>query len=278
MRSRHFLWAVLPLIALGVTACRKKPAGPSAPPRTLNVFAAASLTESFRDIGKRFEAAHAGTSVVFNFAGSQQLREQLAHGAPSDVFASANRNEMDRAVTASLVDGASVRIFARNTLVVIYPKDNPAKIATLADLARGGVKLDVADPAVPVGKYTMQMLDQMARDAAYGEAFKAKVLGNVVSREENVKSVLTKVRLGEADAGVVYATDAIGAAAKDVGMLLIPASFNQMAEYPIAVTAKALQPGLAGEFEGYVLSPEGQQILKSYGFVSAPPAPATTKP
>jgi molybdate transport system substrate-binding protein len=131
----------------------------------------------------------------------------------------------------------------------------------------------VADPAVPAGKYTMQMLDAMAKDPAFGPNFMAGVLANVVSREDNVKSVVTKVRLGEVDAGVVYASDVTGDAARDVGVLAVPSAYNQMAQYPIAVTAHAAQPDLARQFEDFVLSAEGQQVLKGFGFLSA-----TTQP
>jgi molybdate transport system substrate-binding protein len=160
---------------------------------------------------------------------------------------------------------------------VIYPKDNRAKVAALADLGRSGIKIDIADPAVPVGKYTAQMLDQMSRDGAYGSDFKAKVLANVVSREDNVKSVVTKIRLGEADAGVVYVTDVSGEALKDVSTLAIPDPFNQTAEYPIGVAAKSQQAVAAAQFVTYVLSAEGQTVLKGYGFIPAGTA-ATTMP
>lgn len=272
MRLRGFLWAMVLSTGLGLSACKEKPAAPANPSRSLAVFAAASLTESFRELGGRFEARHPGTRVVFNFAGSQQLREQLANGAPADLFASANRKEMDGALSASLVDGSTVRIFARNTLIVIYPRNNPANIGALADLARSGIKLDLADPSVPVGKYAMQMLDALANDPVFGSNFKAGALANVVSREDNVKSVVTKVRLGEADAGVVYASDVVGDAARDVGVLTVPTRYNQMAQYPIAVTAHAAQADLARQFEDFVISAEGQEVLKAYGFI-----PATTE-
>ncbi len=181
------------------SGCKEEQLAAPAPSRALSVFAAASLTEAFRDLGKSFESAHPGVIVSFNFAGSQQLREQLAQGAPGDVFASANTKEMDAAAAASLVAADSVKPFARNKLTVIYPRKGPTRVASLADLGKAGVKLDLADPAVPVGRYTMQMLNRMSQDPAFGADFQAKVLANVVSREDNVKSVLSKVRLGEAD-------------------------------------------------------------------------------
>ena len=237
-------------------------------PQTLTVFAAASLTESFGELAKQFEAAHPGVKVVTNFAGSQQLRAQLEQGAQADVFASANTKEMNAAIQSSLIVSGTQKTFARNRLVTIFPKDNPGQIATLADLAKPGLKLVVADKAVPVGQYTLDMLAKMSKDPTYGADFADKVQKNVVSRENDVKAVLVKVRLGEADAGVVYSTDVTPAAAQDVTPLAIPDQFNQLATYPIAALAKAPQPDLAQQFVDLVLSEAGQQLLSRYGFIS----------
>jgi molybdate transport system substrate-binding protein len=260
------------LVLLVSAGCRKEqPAAASPPTVTVNVFAAASLTESFTRIGKRFEAENPGVKIEFNFAGSQALRAQLENGAPADVFASANANEMNAAWREFLVQPATIHDFARNRLVVILPKDNPAKIAALNDLGRRGVKIDVADASVPVGKYTLQMLDRMSADPAYGPEFKKDFLANVVSQEENVKSVLSKIRLGEADAGVVYVTDVTDDAAKDVQTLSVSDSVNPIASYPIAVVAKSPQAPLAQKFEDLVLSDEGQEILHDFNFIPASP-------
>ena len=212
--------------------------------------------------------------LTFNFAGSQQLRGQLEHGAPADLFASADRQEMDRAAGAGVVSSEPVRIFARNRLVVIVAQaakptaDADADaILTLSDLARPGVKIDLADPAVPVGRYTRLMFDAMAADAEYGPAYRAAVLANVVSNEENVKAVVAKVRLGQADAGVVYATDVNPAAAKDLRVIPISDSFNQIAEYPIATIAGSKQSAAAQAFIDFALSAEGQAILARHGFL-----------
>lgn len=237
------------------------------PTKSLTVFAAASLTESFGNIGKQFEAAHPGVKVVFNFAGSQQLRAQLEQGAHADIFASANSQEMNAAIAASLVASGTQRTFARNQLVVIYPKSNPSQIAALTDLARPGLKLDIADPSVPVGQYSLDMLSKMSRDPAFGSDFRDRVMANVVSREENVKAVVSKVRLGEADAGVVYTTDVTREAAKELGTLDVPDKFNVIATYPIAPLANALEPELARQFIDFVLSPTGQQVMVNYGFI-----------
>lgn len=240
---------------------------PAAGARTLTVFAAASLTESFNELGEQFEAAHPDVNILFNFAGSQQLRAQLEQGAQADVFAPANSKEMDAAIASGLIPPDAPQVFAHNQLTAILPAENPGKIDTLADLARPGLLLIVADEAVPAGQYTLAMLDEMSQAPAFGADFKEKVQANVVSREDNVKSVVAKVRLGEADAGIVYSTDAGGAAANDLRLLPIPDEFNQIATYPLAVLTQAPQPELGREFVEYVLSGAGQQILSSFGFI-----------
>jgi molybdate transport system substrate-binding protein len=238
-------------------------------PKTLTVFAAASLTESFTEMGKQFEAANPGVKVAFNFAGSQQLRAQLAQGAKADVFASANAKEMTTAIISdSLVVSGTQRTFVTNRLIVIMPKSNPGRITALANLARPGLKLDFADSSVPVGQYTLDILTKMRQDATFGATFKDKVVANVVSREDNVKSVVSKVQLGEADAGVVYTTDITPSAAKDLATLDVPDKFNVIATYPIAPLKNAAEPKLASQFVDWVLSSKGQQVMTQYGFIS----------
>ena len=228
----------------------------------LTVFAAASLIDAFDEIGQAFEATHPGVNVVFNFGGSQNLRTQLEQGAQADVFASANRKEMDAVAAAGLVAPGAARTFVTNQLVVVLPDGNPGAVQTLQDLARPGLKLVLADEAVPAGSYAREVLDRL--NANYGPSFRADVLANVVSNEDNVKQVLAKVQLGEADAGIVYASDAL--AASELLTIAIPAQANVVAEYPIAALAGAPSPALAAEFVDFVLSPEGQSILKKWGF------------
>ena len=237
------------------------------PSKSLTVFAAASLTGAFGEIGKQFEAATPGVKVAFNFAGSQQLRAQLEQGARADVFASANTKEMIAAIAETLVVSGTQRTFVTNRLAVILPKSNPGKITSLADLARPGLKLDLADPSVPVGQYALDVLAKMSQDATFGVTFKDKVVANVVSREDNVKAVVAKVQLGEADAGVVYTTDITPSAAKDLTTLEIPDKFNVIATYPIAPLKDAPEPKLASQFVEWVLSSKGQQVLTQYGFI-----------
>ncbi len=239
--------------------------------RQLDVFAAASLTESFNELGKAFEAAHPGVAVNFSYAGSNQLRTQLEHGAKADVFASANTKEMESAVKAKLIDADTVKTFARNRLVVIVPKENPGKVSALGDLSKAGLKFIMADPAVPVGKYTLDMLDKMARDDKYGLKFKDGVLKNVVSHEDSVKAVVAKIRLGAADAGVVYVSDVTPAAVKEISAIDIPDAFNQLATYPIAPLIAARQTQLAQDFVALVVSEEGQKVLVKNGFLRGVP-------
>ena len=238
-------------------------------PRTLTVFAAASLTEAFTEMGHNFEGAHPGVTVALNFAGSQTLSTQLSQGAVADVFASANHTEMDKMVSGGLVQQDAPKVFLTNKLVVLLPKDNPANVQTLQDLARAGLKLILADATVPAGKYARQILDNMAKDASFGADFKTKVLANVVSNETDVKQVVAKVQLGEADAGIVYISDAV--AAPELKTIEIPAKFNVIAKYPIATLTKTPQPELASEFIAYVLSADGQAILKKWGFTPITP-------
>ncbi len=276
MRSPPRVVALLLVIGL-LAACAPRqavsPGATSAPSSTtgrtveLTIFAAASLTDAFQEIGKKFEATAPGTRVAFNFAGSQQLAQQIVQGAPADVFASANTQQMNVVVQAGQVADNSPRIFARNRLVVIYPVDNPARLTTLPDLARPGVKIVLADKAVPVGQYAVDFLGKASADATFGSSYKDAVLKNVVSYEQNVKAVLSKVQLGEADAGIVYTTDVTPDAADKVGRIDIPDQYNTIAAYPIATIKGSEHADLAEKFIAYVLSASGQTILAKYGFI-----------
>ncbi|KXK16002.1 MAG: molybdenum ABC transporter, periplasmic molybdate-binding protein [Chloroflexi bacterium OLB14] len=233
-------------------------------PRTLTVFAAASLTDAFTEIGKNFDAANAGVTTTFNFAGSQALRTQIQEGAPVDVFASANNKEMTALIEGSFVTAESSQIFLSNKLVVILPANNPAGIDSLEDLANAGIKIVFAAEEVPVGKYTREALDLM--NGSFGADFKDKVLANVVSNEDNVKQVVAKIQLGEADAGIVYTSDAV--AAPELQTIEIPAELNVIAKYPIAPLVESANADLAQAFIAYVLSDEGQAILQKWGFAA----------
>jgi molybdate transport system substrate-binding protein len=237
--------------------------------QTLTVLAAASLTEPFSELGRQLEAQNPNTKVEFSFAGSQQLAQQLSQGAAADVFASASQKYMDAAVQANRVAKDNAQIFAKNRLVVIYPKNNSAGLEDLQHLAKPGLKLVFAAQGVPVGQYSLDFLDKASKDPAFGATFKDDVLKNVVSYEENVKAVLTKVALGEADAGIVYLSDITSEGAGQVGSLDIPDALNVIAAYPIAAITDNKHPDLAKAFIDLVLSPAGQQVLQKYHFLPA---------
>jgi len=237
-------------------------------PKTLTVFAAASLTESFTELGKLFESQNSGVTVKFNFAGSQQLAQQLDQGAPADVFASASTKYMDAAVTSKRVVQYGGKTFVTNRLVVIYPKDNPAGLTTLQDLAKSGIKLVLGDKSVPIGQYALDFLSKASQNSSFDPKFQDNVLKNVVSYETDVKSVVSKVSIGEADAGIVYITD-YNSAADKLGEIDIPDALNTVATYPIAAISDSKNPDLANAFVNLVLSPDGQQIMAKYGFIPA---------
>jgi len=233
---------------------------------TVRVFAAASLNEAFRDIGSLYRTQNPGDEVEFNFAGSEILRTQIEEGAPADVFAAADHVHMEALQGKGLV-GQDV-VFARNRLVVVTPSENP-EVQQLVDLARPGERIVVASGNVPVGRYTTQVLGKMTRSGLYGADFHQRFLANVVSQETNVRAVLAKVSLGEADAGVVYATDARTVAEK-VRVLEIPENMNVVAEYPIATISRDPAKEGAARFVALVRSEAGQAFLVKRGFEPAP--------
>lgn len=233
----------------------------------LTVFAAASLTDSFKEIAQAFQADHPGVNIVYNFAGSQALSTQLKEGAKADVFASANNTEMKNVQAAGLADDTA-KVFVTNRLAVIVPADNPGGIHALVDLAKPNLKLVIAQKTVPVGEYTVSMLEKMSADPDYGADFGAAVLKNVVSEENNVKAVVAKVALGEADAGVVYASDVTPDVASRVKPIAVPDEFNQIARYPIVVLKGSAQQQLASDFVVFVLAADGgQKILQKWNFI-----------
>jgi len=243
----------LPLIA---AICLSAPAHGD----TLHVFAAASLTDAFTEVGKAFEAEHPGVNVEYNFAGSQVLRTQIEQGAKADVFASADRVQGDVLEAKELLQAS--RVFTRNSLVVVTPRED-SRVKNLADLARPHRKIVIASPTVPAGRYTAQVLRKMTSSGLFGDDYQNRVQANVVSQEPNVRSVLAKVVLGEADAGFVYRTDAQPA---QVRVLTIPDQLNVIAEYPIGVVAGSPSPDLAAAFTAFVEGSVGQSILRKYGF------------
>jgi molybdate transport system substrate-binding protein len=247
------------ILIIFLTGCSNTPQS-----NTLTVFAAASLTEAFSEMVTAFESENPNVNVQLNFAGSQTLRLQIEQGAHADVFASANQLHMDALQDARLVD--KPKIFVHNQLVVIIPAGNPASIETLEDLGQPGLKIILAGATVPAGRYARLVLENLNDHPNLQPDFSQRVLQNLVSEEDTVKGVVAKIQLGEADAGIVYASDVTPAVASDVISLSIPQNHNVVADYPIAIVTDTEQPELAQSFIAFVLSPQGQAILADHGF------------
>jgi molybdate transport system substrate-binding protein len=232
---------------------------------TLTVLAASSLTDAFGELEGTFEEQNPDTDVVTSFAGSSELLAQIEQGAPADVFASADEAKMETAVDEDLV--SEPRTFARNRPVVIVPRDNPAGIGELRDLATPGTGLVLAQDGVPITEYAKEVLTNAG--AEYGEDFEQRVLDNIVSREANVRASANRVALGEADATFVYVTDVTPDIQDQVEVIEIPQDLNVTATYPIATVTESQNRDLAQEWVDLVLSDEGQEVLEKYGFEQA---------
>ncbi len=242
MRLRHFL-LVLSLILVGCSG------GSDDEKQTLTVFAASSLTNTFEAIEEAFEAEHPDVDVVFHFAGSSQLAAQLRAGAPGDAFASANPRQMEIAEQTSVITGEAT-VFAYNYLVIIVPRLNPQDIENLDDLGGEGLKWVTASPGVPIRDYTEAVLSDL------DPALRAAIEGNIVSEESNVRQIVVKVALGEADAGIVYASDVTPDVADQVTLIAIPPEMNVSATYLIAPVAGTGNEVLAQAFIDFVLASE----------------------
>lgn len=258
----------LALALAGVVASAGAGCGDSGPaPDVLRVFAASSLTEPFQEMARSLEASRPGMAVSLQFAGSQVLALQIEHGAHADVFASADPSHMRRLVEAGWVSDRGT--FAINELALIVPLDNPAHIEGLADLPRAR-RIVIGTESVPVGAYARLLLRAAA--ARWGQEFASDVLARVVSEEVNVRLVRAKVELGEADAALVYRTDA--AASRRVRSVPIPADLNVAAEYSIGVVETSDRKAHADAWLDLVFSDRGRGILERHGFVTA----STTTP
>jgi len=254
MRAR--VVGTLGLIAMAAlcNAC-----GTSAPPSspalsgTITVFAASSLNAAYTAIGSEFQKSHLGTMVTFTFGGSSMLVSQIQQGAIGDVFASADQPNMQKLINAGLTAESPI-VFARNDLEIVVGKGNPKHITSLADLARSGLVVVLCAPAVPCGRYAAQALQ------------KAGVTVTPASQEADVRAVLSKVALGEADAGIVYVTDVKAAGTAVEGVAILP-PVNVVAEYPIVILKDSQNRALARAFISYVLT-DGRRILARYGFTN----------
>ena len=261
---RHWRLAVATVsVLLMIAGCSAKDTSPAAPSAsvtastapalsgTLNVFAAASLTEAFTTIGAAFESAHPGVQVVFNFGASSALAQQVGAGAPADVFAAANPATMKIVVDAG--DASAPQVFVTNRLEIAVPANNPGKVIGLADFAKPGLKIALCAPKVPCG-------------AAATKAFKAAgITAAPDTLEQDVKGALTKVVLGEVDAALVYRTDVLAAGDKVKG-IDFPEAAQAVNAYPIATLTGAPSAAEARSFVAYVLSDQGQRVLAAAGF------------
>lgn len=250
------------LCGAAVVSCAGSAPAGTATDSEIVVFAAASLRDTFTEIGSEFQAEHPGVTVRFNFAGSSDLVAQLQQGAPADVFASADEANMDKAVMGGVTAGTP-EPFATNTMTIAVPNGNPEKVERFADLARVELQVVVCAPQVPCGAATVEVERRTGVDL------------QPVSEELSVTDVLGKVRNGQADAGVVYRTD-VQAASGDVTGVPIPVAVNAVNTYPIVIVRDAAPPRAAEQFRAWVLGPRGQEVLAGSGF-GPPRAPRTAE-
>ena len=228
------------------------------------IFAAASLTNAFEDLSNRFEDLHPNTEILLSFSSSSQLAAQILEGVPGDLFASANQIQMEIVENSGEVAGKSAT-FATNTLQIAVPKTNPMDINTLEDLCRLDLRLVLAVPNTPIREYTDQLIER-----SLSQDQQQKFFQNLASEEANVRQVVTKIALGEADAGIVYASDITPDISDLVIGIPISTKFSISASYPIAVLERSQNKEIAEEFIKFTLSDEGQSILQKWGFGKKP--------
>ncbi|MBI4329621.1 MAG: molybdate ABC transporter substrate-binding protein [Chloroflexi bacterium] len=237
-----------------------------APSRTLTVFAASSLTEALVEVKSAFEESHPDVRISLQFAGTPTLRLQIEEGAQADLFLSADESNMSALRNSGLAEGTPA-VLVTNGLVVIASKAGPVR--ALPDLARPGLRLALALSSVPVGHYSRTALAALGQDPSLAPDFERRVLANVVTEEPNVRQVVGKVRLGDIDAAFVYRSD-LAATGPDVRAILIPAEYNVVATYLVAVMERAREPELARQLLGFLQGDRAQSIFQRYGFGAFP--------
>jgi molybdate transport system substrate-binding protein len=273
VHRRVFLWFLVALVSVlvlaGLTGCGGGSSGSGSVAEgeeqggTLTVLAASSLIDAFGELGKTFKEQNEGVTVRQSFESSSTLLTQIQQGAPADFFASAAQEEMDTAVKDGLVAGKP-EVFVKNREVVMVPRDNPANIESLSDLAELDVKLVLAQKDVPAADYAVEILGKA--NARYGDDFERDVLSNVVSREADVRASVNRVVVGDADATFGYASDYTPDIRDRVKVVPIPPDLNIIATYPIAALKDAKDPGLAKKWVDLVSSEEGQRVLEKWNF------------
>jgi molybdate transport system substrate-binding protein len=250
-------------MALALAGC----AGPDPSGVEIVVAGAASLQDALNAAATSYEHGHPTVGVRFSFDASSALRAQIEQGAPVDAFASADTTNPQQLVDHGLAEGP-VKVIARNQLVIVVPRSAAAAVATPLDLARSGVKVIAAGPAVPISTYAAQLIAGLARLPGYPPDYATRIAANTVSREDNVRAIVAKVALGEGDAGIVYATDALAA---NVGTIEIPAGSNVIATYGAVTISASPHPAQARAFLDWLAEPDGQAVLVRFGFLPATP-------
>lgn len=230
------------------------------------VFAASSLTEAFGEIEREFEKLHPEVDLQTSFNGSSMLRVQIEQGATPEVFASADLANIAPLQSSGYIVGR-IEPIANNSLVIIVPAANPAKVNSIADLAHPGLILVACSAEVPIGNYTLQALDLAQRSGKFGPDFKQRVMANFRSLEPNVKGIVTKVMLGDAEAGICYASDVTPQLAEQVKVIAIPKEYNVRATCYAAVVKGCRRPGMGWKLVDFIRSPKGQGILKRHGLM-----------
>jgi molybdate transport system substrate-binding protein len=276
IKSRPVALACVLLIVLGLASCGGGSGGSSGSGGsgggggkqggTLTILAASSLTDAFGQLGNTFEKRNPGTTVKASFGASSDLLAQIQQGAPADVFASAATEEMNTAEKDGLVSGKP-EVFVKNREVIMVPKDNPANINSLEDMAKPDIKLVLAAKDVPAADYAVEILGKANK--VYGPNFEKDVLSNVVSREADVRASVNRVVVGDADATFGYASDYTPDVRDKVKVIPIPPKLNIIATYPIAALKDAKEQDLAKKWVDLVTSGEGQKVLKKWNFEPA---------
>jgi len=269
MIKKHVFVALIAALVLASASC----AGFAEETKELTIFTAASLTGAFSEIGRLY-TNETNISVAFNFDGSQSLRTQIENGAYADVFACANTKQMNALKQIQLMNNSSIIVFTENRLSLIVPKDNPAKISSLKDLANPGLKIVMGTKDVPVGDYALQIINRLGNDSAYGPDYKARVMANIISQETTVNYVVTKVALGEADVGFAYVSDVTKDLSSRVDQIDIPDEYNVIAKYPIGIVKESWYPAQSQDFIDLVMSEQGKAVLEKYGFSALHGSPA----
>jgi molybdate transport system substrate-binding protein len=258
------------LLAMLVAACSSAggadaaAAPPSPASVELTIFAAASLKNTLAEAETAYEAVNPGTELTISTDSSSALETQIEQGAPADVFLSADTTNPQKLVAGGFASGDAVP-FAGNELTVIVPTDNPAGIQSPADLAKPGVLIIAAGDEVPITRYAAQLVENLAAEADDPEGFAAAYAANVASKEDNVSAIVSKIELGEGDAGIVYVTDA--AASEEVTPIEIPDAANVPATYAGVVVGESPNQDAAAAFLDWLTGPDGQAILSSFGFL-----------